>query len=411
MQSPGTQPASATPPASTAVPHLSLSALFLRFLRFGFLAWGGPVAQIAMIRHELVDQEGWISSDRFNRVLAVYQVLPGPEATELACFFGMLSRGRAGAVLAGLGFVLPGFLMMFLLSWVYLTYGLQYAAVVAIFAGIQPAVAALVFRAVHRIGEHALPSAPMLGIAVGSAIATVLGVNFVVTLLWAGLTCILVRARLNWSAVALALVSAGAAALWLYSTNTAPPAIAAGPAIVEHAGTATIPESFITGLRGGLLTFGGAYTAIPFIQRDAVAVGGWLTNAQFIDGLALSGILPAPLVIFSTFVGYLAAGPWGAVAMTFGMFLPAFSFTLIGHDLIERATNTKNLHNLLDGIAAGVVGLIAITALGLLKVAVTTPHTAAIFTLALGALYLFKGRLLVPLVVATAGVAGYILGS
>jgi len=363
-----------------------------------------------MLRQELVDQERWITSDRFNRALAVYQVLPGPEATELACYFGMLSRGRVGSVLAGLGFILPGFLMMFLLSWVYVEYGFKYAAFAAIFAGIQPAVAALVFRAVHRIGEHALPNAPMLGIAAGSAIATVLGVNFLITLLWAGLTCIIVRTRIHWAAATLAFISAAAAAFWLYTTNAAPPPIASGPLIAEHAGAATISQSFVTGLRGGLLTFGGAYTAIPFIQRDAVTVGGWLTNAQFLDGLALSGILPAPLVIFSTFVGYLAAGPWGALAMTLGMFLPAFSFTLIGHDLIERATHNKSLHALLDGIAAGVVGLIAITALGLLKVAITTPHAAAIFTLALGALYLFKGKLLIPLVIATAGLAGYILG-
>jgi chromate transporter len=400
-----------TKAAEAGVPHLSLGSLFLRFLRFGFLAWGGPVAQIAMIRHELVDQERWISSERFNRALAVYQVLPGPEATELACYFGMLSRGRIGSVLAGLGFVLPGFLMMFLLSWVYVEYGIKYAAFAAVFAGIQPAVAALVFRAVHKIGEHALPSPAMLGIAVGSAIATVLGVNFLVALLWAGVTCILIRARLNAVVAALTILSAVAVGTWLYSSNGTPPPIAAGPAIAEHAGDATIPDTFVTGLRGGLLTFGGAYTAIPFIQRDAVAVGGWLTNAQFLDGLALGGILPAPLVIFSTFVGYLAAGPWGALAMTFGMFLPAFSFTLIGHDLIERATNNKNLHAFLDGIAAGVVGLIAITALGLLKVAVTTPHAAAIFAASLGALYVFKGKLLIPLVIGAAGLAGYILGS
>lgn len=411
MQPPAPQPAISAPAVPTAVPRLSLPALFLRFLRFGFLAWGGPVAQIAMIRHELVDQERWITSDRFNRALAVYQVLPGPEATELACYFGMLSRGRVGAILAGLGFILPGFLMMFLLSWVYVEHGIKYAAFAAIFAGIQPAVAALVFRAVHRIGEHALPSPAMLGIAVGSALATVLGVNFLITLIWAGFACVLVRTRPAWAAIAFTIVASAALAAWLYSTNGTPPPIAAGPLIAEHAGAATLPQAFITGLRGGLLTFGGAYTAIPFIQRDAVTVGGWLTNAQFLDGLALSGILPAPLVIFSTFVGYLAAGPLGSLAMTLGMFLPAFSFTLIGHDLIERATDNKNLHALLDGIAAGVVGLIAITALGLLKVAITTPHTAAIFTLALGALYIFKGKLLIPLVITAAGLAGYILRS
>src|SRR5215212_8214399 len=116
-----------TPPLPTepeaTPPHEPYGKLFLRFLRLGSLAWGGPVAQIAMIRQELVEEEKWVPPERFNRVLAVYQVLPGPEAHELCVYFGLLSRGRLGAVLAGLGFMLPGFVLMFLLSWFYLTYG------------------------------------------------------------------------------------------------------------------------------------------------------------------------------------------------------------------------------------------------------------------------------------------------
>src|SRR5215211_4971630 len=107
-----------------APPRESYSKLFLRFLRFGFLAWGGPVAQIAMIRRELVDEEHWISNERFNRTLAIYQVLPGPEAHELCVYFGYLARGRMGGLLAGLGFMLPGFMLMLVLSWFYVRYGI-----------------------------------------------------------------------------------------------------------------------------------------------------------------------------------------------------------------------------------------------------------------------------------------------
>src|SRR6266508_5184789 len=105
--------------------HQTKARIFLRFLKFGLLAWGGPVAQIAMIRQELVDEERWVTNERFNRVLAVYQVLPGPEAHELCVYFGMLSGGRVGATLAGLGFMLPGFLFMLGLTWFYLTYGIN----------------------------------------------------------------------------------------------------------------------------------------------------------------------------------------------------------------------------------------------------------------------------------------------
>ena len=138
----------ATEPVAPREPYVPL---FLRFLRFGFLAWGGPVAQIAMIRQELVEEERWVSRERFNRTLAVYQVLPGPEAHELCVYFGMLSRGRLGGLLAGLGFMLPGFILMFLLSWLYVAVDITTSALfAAAFAGVQPAVGATIVRAVHR---------------------------------------------------------------------------------------------------------------------------------------------------------------------------------------------------------------------------------------------------------------------
>lgn len=140
-------------------------ALFLRFLKFGLLAWGGPVAQIAMIRQELVEEQRWISPERFNRVLAVYQVLPGPEAHELCVYFGHLARGRLGGLLAGLGFMLPGFVLMFALAWFYVTYGIGSALFAGVFYGFQAAVLALIVRAVHRIGQHAVTDRWLLAIA------------------------------------------------------------------------------------------------------------------------------------------------------------------------------------------------------------------------------------------------------
>src|SRR5512134_2796288 len=169
-------------------PRESYSRLFLRFLRFGLLAWGGPVAQIAMIRQELVEEDKWISPEKFNRVLSVYQALPGPEAHELCVYFGLIAGGRLGALLAGLGFMLPGFLLMLLLSWFYVTYGISSPLFQSVFIGMQPAVAALIVRAVHRIGGHALHKNPWLwGIAFLAALAQLLDVSFVATLILAGL--------------------------------------------------------------------------------------------------------------------------------------------------------------------------------------------------------------------------------
>ena len=373
-----------------APPRESYWRLFLRFLRFGLLAWGGPVAQIAMIRQELVDEEHWISSERFNRVLAVYQVLPGPEAHELCVYFGMLARGRLGAVLAGLGFMLPGFLLMFALSWFYVTYGVNSPLFAGIFSGFQAAVAALIVRAVHRIGGHALNDRWLWGIALFSGIAQWLGLNFLITLSLAGLVYTLVKRQLQSLPNHLAM--------FLPISFLSQAGIAAAPSLLAL---------FVYGLRSGLLTFGGAYTAIPFLQHDAVVTGGWMTNQQFLDGLALSSILPAPLIIFSTFVGYLGGGPIGAILLTAGIFLPAFSFTLIGHNFFEeKFIQNKAAHAFLDGVAAGVVGLIAITTIGLFREAVTDLPSLGIFIAALFALYRWKTKAVIPFVMLGAGAVG-----
>ena len=395
-------------PEPLALPREPYGKLFLRFLRFGFLAWGGPVAQIAMIRQELVEEEKWISRERFNRTLAIYQVLPGPEAHELCVYFGMLSRGRLGAVIAGLGFMLPGFVLMFMLSWFYLAFGISMPMFQSIFLGFQAAVVALIVRAIHRIGEHALHDRWLMGIAALALVAQLLGVHFGITLSLAGLASVLVRRSRYISALILGL--AFIAGMVVYAFTGTGQAMAAtqstGSAIP---GTASIPVLLVSGLRGGLLTFGGAYTAIPFLQQDAVVRGGWMTNGQFLDGIALSGILPAPLIIFSTFVGYFGGGPLGALAMTFGIFLPAFSFTLIGHEYLERLIENEAVHSFLDGVTAGVVGIIAATTLVLFRQGVTSIPAAMIFALALIAVYRWKVKWAIAGIVLGAGLLGLIL--
>ncbi|PLS78624.1 MAG: chromate transporter, partial [Chloroflexi bacterium] len=169
------------------------------------------------------------------------------------------------------------------------------------------------------------------------------------------------------------------------------------------------PALLLSGLRSGLLTFGGAYTVIPFLQQDAVVRGGWMTNGQFLDGIALSGILPAPLIIFSTFVGYFGGGPLGALAMTFGIFLPAFSFTLVAHDYLERLIENKAVNSFLDGVTAGVVGIIAATTLVLFRQGITSIPAAIVFVLALVAVYWWKARWAVAGIVLGAGLLGLLL--
>jgi chromate transporter len=160
------------------------------------------------------------------------------------------------------------------------------------------------------------------------------------------------------------------------------------------------------------LTFGGAYTAIPFVRHDAVG-GGWLSDGQFLDGLALSGILPAPLIIFATFVGFIAGGLPGAVAITLGIFLPAFSFALLLGDRLEALVDWAPLHRALEGVAAGVVGIIAVTAIQLgAAVAGRVPSLVVgllLFGVCLAALFASPSRWTTPLVVAGGALAGWLV--
>jgi chromate transporter len=393
---------------AVAVPPLSLLALTARFLRFGLLAWGGPVAQIAMLRRSLVDEERWIPSDRFNRTLAVYQVLPGPEAQELCIFFGIAARGRLGGFLAGLAFLLPGFVLMLGLSWFYVEVGIDSPLFVAAFAGCLAAVIAIIVRGVHRLADRSLRDRWLWTIAVGALIATLAGAHFAIPLSVGGLAYL---AR-SWgystlAAAVLATMVVGVVAFAMTSGRFADGGVGtppdAGLISAEHAGT---QDMLATGLKAGALTFGGAYTAIPFVQNDAVRENGWLTNSQFLDGLALSGIIPAPLIIFGTFVGYVAGGPLGAIAITVGIFLPAFVITMLGHRYLEAAVDNPRLHAALDGVTAGVIGLVAATAIPLAAAALTTIPAIAIFGAALITLYVWRAGIALAVVVVSAGVAG-----
>jgi chromate transporter len=389
------------PTPDPRIPHLSLTAVFLRFLRFGLLAWGGPVAQIAMLQRELVEEERWVAPERFRRALAVYQVLPGPEAHELCVWFGMLARGRLGAVLAGLGFMLPGFVLMLALSALYANGALRTQELRPLFMGLQAAVIAMIVRALFRIGHHALFDRWLAMIAAVCCAATLLGVHFAIALAFGGVSYVWLRRARWWLAGAGTLLFAGWTVFQLSATS---------PDVVDAATLAKVAPPagglFLSGLRAGLLTFGGAYTAIPFLQQDAVVVGGLMTNDQFLEGIALGGVLPAPLIIFGTFVGYVGGGLLGVLVVTAGIFLPAFGFTLLGHGVFERITGNVAVHNLLDGVTAGVVGLMAATTVGLVRSSITDVPTACIAAVGLSMLLFWRSRAAVPLTVLAGGLLG-----
>jgi chromate transporter len=372
----------------------SPGSIFIRFLKFGCLAWGGPAAQIAMIKRECVNEERWIDEATFKKLLAVYQVLPGPEAHELCVYFGRLRGGKLGGFLAGLGFMLPGFILMLGLSILYVEANLA-GHLHALFYGLTAAVGALVARALVRLSGSFITDVPLAIIAVvGFALTLFSGVTFVAVLLGGGIVYELWKNGRRWTQRGNTFSGSPLAVL----------AVAAGAITVS-----LTAEIFLEGLKAGLLTFGGAYTVIPFLRESAVESHHWLTSSQFVDGLAMGGILPAPLIIFSTFVGYIAGGLTGALVMTLGIFLPAFIFPIFLHRQLVAVAENERLHPFLLGVAAGVIGLIAAVTVAILETSVTDVYTALIALGAFAALNHWHSKFTVVYVMASAGIIGVIL--
>jgi chromate transporter len=365
-------------------------AIFLRFLKLGLLAWGGPAAQIARLKQECVDEEGWVDEETFKKTLAVYQVLPGPEATELCIYFGRIRGGKLGAFLAGLGFMLPGFVLMLALSILYVEADLA-DNLDDLFYGLKAAVGAIVARALVRLGRAFLTDVPLAVIAVaGFALTLFASASFVLVLLAGGIAYELWTNGAVWSRRA-------------SSVSIAP------VALVLVAGTVTLSltaDIFLEGLKAGLLTFGGAFTVIPFLQEASVDGHGWLTQDQFVDGLALSGVLPAPLIIFSTFVGYIAGGLAGGLVMTFAIFLPAFVLPIFFHRALVTTAENPRIRPFLLGVAASVIGLIAAVTVDIVEAGVVDVPTAVLAILAFLALSRWHGKLTVLYVVLGCGFAG-----
>ncbi|MCS6625351.1 chromate efflux transporter [Roseibacterium beibuensis] len=391
-------------------PPMTYGALFLRFLRFGFAAFGGPVAQIDMVRRELVEQERWMSGPGFNRLLAVMQALPGPEAHELCVHLGMRARGRIGGLLAGLGFMLPGFVLMVLAAWAYFRFDVDAGVFASALLGAQAAVVALIARAAHRIGIHVLTDRTLVVVGGLAGLATLAGAPFWIVLPAGAAVHVLVLRGRRGHALAVIAATALACLFWsLWSGRAAsgpPPSAPAVLGVVSWAGL------FLTGLKGGLLTFGGAYTAIPFVRQDLVG-RGWVDDGTFLDGVTVANVLPAPLVIFATFSGYAAGGVAGAVAITVGMFLPAFAFSMIFYERLEAVVESRPIRAALDGVAAAVIGVIAATVLSLAAGLAGSPWRtavlAAIASAALAAGYRSRWRYAAPAILAAAALAGFLL--
>jgi len=369
------------------------------WLQLGFISFGGPAGQIAIMHRELVERRRWISERRFLHALNYCMVLPGPEAQQLATYIGWLMHRTPGGIVAGGLFVLPSLLILIGLSWLYIAFG-QVSGVAGVFYGIKPAVTAIVAHAAYRIGSRVLKNALLWAISAAAFVAIfVLGVPFPAIVAAAALLGYLGGrfAPSNFAvdtAHGLPGGSYGPAAIG-DDTPTPPHAAFRWPRlllIILVAGLLwVVPMALLTAMLGwphtltqmawfftkaALLTFGGAYAVLPYVYQGAVVQYGWLTPTQMIDGLALGETTPGPLIMVVAFVGFVGAylnsevrtlfGPdglflAGAVAaslVTWFTFLPSFLFIFAGGPLVEATRNDLKVTAPLTAITAAVVGVI-----------------------------------------------------
>jgi chromate transporter len=340
--------------------------VFLYFLFLGFVNIGGPVAQITMMFNHMVEKRRWISKDRFIKIMAFCHMLPGPEALQLAIYVGYLKRKMWGGLLAGVTFIVPGAMAMIFLSWLYVRYGKLPQVMDALYV-LKPAVLGIIAAGIIKLGRAAIRNIFLAFLLVGAfAGMRFAGFNFLLILLIAGL--------LNLS------VERGST-LFKRTAPSLPVMLIGTTALLPFNDSRLFQIAWLF-LKTGLLSFGGAYASLVFVQRGAVLQYHWLSDGQLLDGVALSVATPGPFMLFTTFVGYVAGGIPGAILATVFVFLPSFVFVLAGVYYIEKVRENRNIQAFLAGVSAAVVGVIAVVSLDLVPQALVDWVTVGISLLA-----------------------------
>jgi chromate transporter len=364
--------------------------VFLYFLFLGFVNIGGPVAQITMMFNHMVEKRRWLSKDRFIKIMAFCHMLPGPEALQLAIYVGYLKRRVWGGVLAGITFIVPGAIAMIVLSWLYVRYGRLPQVTDALYV-LKPAVLGIIAAGIIKLGRASIRNVFLAVLLVGAFVGMrFAGINFLLILLLAGLLNLIVERGSD---------------LLKKTAPTLPIMLVGTTALIPLSDSRLFQIAWLF-FKTGLLSFGGAYASLVFVQRGAVAQYHWLSDGQLLDGVALSVATPGPFMLFTTFVGYVAGGIPGAVVATFFVFLPSFVFVLAGVHYLEKVRENQALQAFLAGVSAAVVGIIAVVSLDLIPGALVDLVTVAISAIAFCLIAFLKRD--VALVAVGAMVAGII---
>jgi chromate transporter len=357
----------------------------LYFLRIGTLGFGGPVALVGQMERELVTERAWLTKEEMREVIAVCQSLPGPLAIQVGIFISYLRGGFWGAWAGGWGFILPNFLIVAALGALYVHFG-ALQAVTAIFYGVSPVVIALILHSCYRLAKLGMEDWLQWCIA---------GVCFLVT--------VVLQAE-----VALLFIVAGTLGVLYYGTlwrrRPTTAALLVAVPMAPVANSTIMGKLLLFFLKAGALTFGSGLVIVPFFQQGVVQEHGWLGEREFLIAVAIGMISPGPVVITATFVGYLVAGFWGAVAATIGIFLPSFLLILIAAPILKRHRSNKNVQGFVKGAYAAAIGTILGASILLGRIAIGDWLTIVIGLSALVVLFCWKVSN--PLLMAAAAFVG-----
>jgi chromate transporter len=381
---------------STAARRVPIKDLVRYYLRLGLLGFGGPVALVGQMERELVAGKGWVTKEEMREGIAVCQSLPGPLAIQVGIWLSYLRGGFWGAWAGGWAFILPNFVIVTTLGALYVHFG-GLPWVTAIFYGVSPAVIALILHSCYRLTKLGMDDWLQWALA---------GVAFAVT--------VAVRAEVAWIFLASGVVGV----LYYGSLLRARPAasttssfllglpLVAGGADASAATSTMLGKLFVFFLKAGSLTFGSGLVIVPFLEKGLVQQTGWLSEREFLVAVAMGMMSPGPVVITATFVGFLVAGFWGALAATIGIFLPSFLLVLIVAPVLMRYRTNPNVQGFIKGAYAAAIGTILGACVLLGRIAIGDWLTALVALASL--VVLFRWKVSNPLLIACAAAIGLV---
>ncbi|MBE9045054.1 chromate efflux transporter [Pleurocapsales cyanobacterium LEGE 10410] len=368
--------------------QIKLQELASVFFKLGMVAFGGPVAHIAMMEEEIVKRRRWLTTEKLLDLLGVTSLIPGPNSTELAIHIGYEQASWQGLFIAGFCFILPAMTLVWIFAAVYAKYQ-ALPQIEALLYGIKPLIAIIIIKALWKLGSKAVKDIPTAIASIAVIMAFFAGVNEILLLLLAGLGVMLIKSRID-GMTGIALI-----------------AIAQGNIQVNGL-VKPFPSSwwsvFLFFLKVGSVLYGSGYVLLAFLQRDLVERSQWLTSQQLLDAIAIGQLTPGPVFTTATFIGYLLAGNLGAIAATVGIFLPAFILVGLINPWVDKLRQSVWLSGFLDGVNAASLGLMAAVTYTLARTAVVDWFT--VLLLGLGAIALFRWQISSMWLVVFGGTAG-----